>query len=70
MKELFVFRNDLRLEDNLGLAEHVSGSRLLCVYVEEPAQPWFQVKGMGGQRKRFHLESLHSLQASLRALQG
>lgn len=67
MTDLYVFRNDLRLTDNPALAEHASASRILCVYVDEPAAPWFQASGVGAQRYRFQRESLRSLQDALRS---
>lgn len=66
MTDLYLFRNDLRLEDNHGLAAHRDARRLLCVYVVEPPQPWFQTLGMGRQRERFLNESLAQLQLQLR----
>ena len=66
MTDLYLFRNDLRLEDNPGLAAHRDARRLLCVYVQEPPRPWFQTLGMGQQRERFLNESLAQLQLQLR----
>ncbi|AQA20211.1 hypothetical protein BST95_08175 [Halioglobus japonicus] len=65
---MFVFRRDLRVQDNAALFAHEKAQRLLCVYVEEPSQPWFQVRGVGEQRSRFLRESLCSLQAELRSV--
>ena len=53
MTDLYLFRNDLRLEDNPALAAHAGATRLLCVYVQEPPTPWCQTTGLGAQRARF-----------------
>lgn len=66
MTDLYLFRNDLRLEDHHGLAAHRSARHLLCVYVQEPPRPWYQTLGMGPQRERFLDESLAQLQLQLR----
>ena len=66
MTDLYLFRNDLRLEDNLSLAAHTSATRLLCVYVIEPPKPWCQTLGLGEHRARFLDESIASLQRELR----
>ena len=66
MTELYWFRNDLRIEDNPGLAVHAEASRLLCVYFWPRQIPWCNLTGMGEQRKRFLLETLAALQAELR----
>ena len=66
MTDLYLFRKDLRLEDNPGLAAHRDARRLLCVYIQEPPRPWFQTLGVGQQRERFCNESLSRLQLQLR----
>ena len=67
MTELYWFRNDLRIDDNPGLAVHAGeASRLLCVYFWPRQLPWCNLTGMGEQRKRFLLESLAALQSDLR----
>jgi deoxyribodipyrimidine photo-lyase len=63
---LYWFRNDLRLEDNIGLAAQADADRLLCVYCWPRSVPWCNVTGMGEQRRRFLLESLASLRDALR----
>jgi deoxyribodipyrimidine photo-lyase len=67
MTDLFLFRNDLRLADNPGLAYHCEARNLLCVYVMEPPRPWCNTLGPGPQRKRFLQESLVHLQQQLRS---
>lgn len=66
MTDLYLFRQDLRLHDNPGLAAHAGADSLLCVYVEEPPVPWCQTLGPGAQRARFRAESVCALQAELR----
>ncbi|MCB1844749.1 MAG: deoxyribodipyrimidine photo-lyase, partial [Halioglobus sp.] len=66
MTALFWFRNDLRIDDNIGLTAMAGGRRLLCVYCWPRSVPWCNVTGMGAQRRRFLLESLACLQRSLR----
>ncbi|TGD72232.1 DASH family cryptochrome [Mangrovimicrobium sediminis] len=66
MTELYWFRNDLRVEDNLGLSAHACASRLLCVYFWPRQVPWCNLTGLGGQRERFLTESLVALQSDLR----
>ena len=68
MTDLFLFRNDLRLRDNPGLAYHAEARALLCVYIHEPVRPWCNTLGPGTQRKRFLQESLVHLQQRLRSL--
>ena len=67
MTDIFLFRNDLRLKDNPGLAYHCDAKHLLCVYVSEPVRPWCNTLGPGAQRKRFLRESLIHLQQRLRS---
>ncbi len=66
MTDLYLFRNDLRLEDNPGLAAHADADALLCVFILEPARPWCNTTGLGRQRERFLWESLRALQTQLR----
>ena len=67
MTDLFLFRHDLRLADNPGLAYHSEAKALLCVYVKEPARPWCHTLGPADHRARFLQESLIHLQQQLRA---
>ncbi|GAB3290203.1 DASH family cryptochrome [Parahaliea aestuarii] len=66
MTELYWFRNDLRVEDNPGLAAHAVATRLLCVYFWPRPPPWCNLTGVGAQRARFLRESVAALQAALR----
>ncbi|TXS91902.1 DASH family cryptochrome [Parahaliea maris] len=66
MTELYWFRNELRIEDNPGLAAHAGASHLLCVYFWPRSRGWCNVTGLGEQRERFLTESLAALQAELR----
>lgn len=68
MRSLFWFRNDLRVQDNPGLAAQAGAEGLLLVYCWPLNRPWCNVTGMGPQRERFLLESLQALRASLREL--
>ncbi len=68
MRELYLFRNDLRLSDNPGLIAHTRGEALLCVYCWPATPAWCNLTGMGAQRERFLRESLRALQAELEAL--
>ncbi len=68
MRELYLFRNDLRLSDNPGLTAHAQGDALLCVYCWPTAPAWCNLTGMGAQRERFLRENLRALQAELEAL--
>jgi len=68
MGELYLFRNDLRLEDNPGLLEHARGGSLLCVYCWPSAPPWCNLTGLGEQRERFLLESVQALHKALQAM--
>ncbi len=66
---LFVFSNDLRLDDNLAFTEACNQSDLLvCVYVDEPWQHQANQQGLtslGEHRKAFLSESLSDLKAQL-----
>jgi deoxyribodipyrimidine photo-lyase len=68
MGELYLFRTDLRLEDNPGLLEHTRADALLCVYCWPGAPAWCNLAGLGPQRERFLLESLQALHKDLQAL--
>lgn len=68
MAELYLFRSDLRLEDNPGLLEHVHANALLCVYCWSPQPPWCNLTGLGEQRERFLRESLQALHARLQTM--
>lgn len=68
MTELYLFRNDLRLEDNPGLLAHAHADALLCVYCWPSTPPWCNLTGLGEQRERFLLESLQALHTELQAL--
>ena len=65
MRQLYWFRNDLRLNDNTALMAHSDAERLLLVYLWPLNRPWCNVTGMGEQRERFLTESVHSLRESL-----
>jgi deoxyribodipyrimidine photo-lyase len=67
MTDLFLFRNDLRLRDNPGIAYHQDAKNLLCVFIREPARPWCNTLGPGVHRRRFLQESLAHLQQQLRS---
>ena len=67
MRELYLFRNDLRLADNPGLLHHADGDALLCVYCWPATPAWCNLTGMGEQRERFLRESLRALQEELEA---
>jgi deoxyribodipyrimidine photo-lyase len=66
--ELYLFRADLRLDDNPGLLAHARADSLLCVYCWPSAPPWCNLVGLGDQRERFLLESLQALHKELQAL--
>ena len=68
MSELYLFRTDLRLEDNPGLLEHARADSLLCVYCWPSAPAWCNLTGLGEQRERFLLESLQALHKELQML--
>ena len=68
MAELYLFRTDLRLQDNPGLQQHARADALLCVYCWPRQRPWCNLNGLGAQRERFLLESLRSLHQALQAL--
>jgi len=65
VRQLYWFRNDLRLNDNPGLTEHSDADRLLLVYLWPLNRPWCNVTGMGEQRERFLTESVRALRESL-----
>jgi len=71
-KGLFWFSEDLRTTDHALLAAASRECRqLTCVYVLQPWQfnpQWTLQAGMGRQRLRFLLESLHDLASQLKAL--
>ena len=67
MREIYWFRDDLRLQDNPGLLEHAQATALLCVFFWPRPRPWCNVSGIGVQRERFLLESLQALRDVLRA---
>ena len=67
MTDIYWFRSDLRVEDNPGLQAHCEADRLLCVFFWPRDIPWCNLKGLGGQRERFLIESLESLAADLSA---
>ena len=67
MTDIYWFRSDLRVEDNPGLQAHCEADRLLCVFFWPRDIPWCNLKGLGGQRERFLIESLESLAADLAA---
>jgi len=68
LTELYWFRNDLRLQDNPGLLQHVGASALLCVFFWPNPRPWCNEVGIGVQRARFLHETVAALQSDLRAL--
>ena len=67
---LFVFTNDLRLDDNPAFIEACKQSdHLVCVYVDEPWQHQANQQGLtslGEHRKKFLSDSLSDLQAQLK----
>ncbi|MEP5569319.1 MAG: DASH family cryptochrome [Halioglobus sp.] len=67
MTDIYWFRSDLRTEDNPGLQAHCEADKLLCVFFWPPEVPWCNLKGLGGQRERFLIESLEALGADLAA---
>ncbi len=68
MRKLYWFRHDLRLNDNPGLLAQAGADRLLLIYLWPINRPWCNVTGMGIQRERFLLESLHALKEGLEEL--
>lgn len=68
MNELYLFRTDLRLDDNPGLLAHARADTLLCVYCWPSAPAWCNLTGLGVQRERFLRESLQALHNALQAL--
>lgn len=69
MKTLYWFQNDLRLHDNPGLLAQADAGQLLLVYCWRENRPWCNLKGLGGHRHRFLVESLQALRDSLAPLQ-
>lgn len=65
MTDIYWFRNDLRTDDNPGLQAHCGADRLLCVFFWPREIPWCNLKGLGGQRERFLIESLEGLSEEL-----
>jgi cryptochrome len=65
MTEIYWFQHDLRVRDNPALQAHCRARKLLLVYFWPENRPWCNVTGMGGQRRRFLLESLHALREEL-----
>ena len=68
MTEMYLFRNDLRLDDNPGLLAHARADALLCVYCWPSAPAWCNLNGLGSQRERFLLQSLQALHDELQAM--
>lgn len=68
MRHLYWFQNDLRLQDNPALLEHIHASQLLLVYLWPRNRPWCNQHGIGAQRERFLTESLIALRDDLAAL--
>ena len=68
MNSLYLFRNDLRLGDNPGLASLAGSDRLLLVYCWPATPAWCNLRGLGAQRERFLRESLRDLQRDLEQL--
>nr|MBP9036163.1 deoxyribodipyrimidine photo-lyase [Pseudomonadales bacterium] len=66
MREIYWFRNDLRLQDNPGLLAHAQADELLCVFFWPRPRPWCNVSGIGAHRERFLVESLQALRDALR----
>ncbi|MEE4659914.1 MAG: DASH family cryptochrome [Halieaceae bacterium] len=66
-RHLYLFRNDLRLADNPGLAAHAAGDALLCVFCWPNAPAWCNTTGMGEQRERFLRETVQALHEALSA---
>src|SRR6056297_320604 len=68
MRHLYWFQNDLRLQDNPALLEHLQASQLLLVFLWPRNRPWCNQHGIGAQRERFLTESLIALRDDLAAL--
>ncbi|MFT7287410.1 MAG: deoxyribodipyrimidine photo-lyase, partial [Halieaceae bacterium] len=68
MRALYWFRNDLRLQDQPGLAAAADAEELLLVYLWPRQRPWCNLQGIGAQRERFVTESLICLDQDLQAL--
>lgn len=68
MRHLYWFQNDLRLQDNPALREHLQASQLLLVFLWPRNRPWCNQHGIGAQRERFLTESLVALREDLARL--
>ncbi|MEZ4753931.1 MAG: deoxyribodipyrimidine photo-lyase [Bdellovibrionota bacterium] len=67
-KSLFIFRRDLRLEDNTALIESLSDSdQVLACFIIDPRQVSDRNKYRGEKTLQFMLESLHDLDQSLKS---
>jgi deoxyribodipyrimidine photo-lyase len=69
---LFLFRNDLRIHDNLALATATAEvDQLICIYCIDPAPPGSSLRGpspLSPHRKHFLQQSLSDLHNSLKQL--
>ena len=67
---LFLFRNDLRIHDNLALATATAEvDQLICIYCIDPAPPGSSLRGpspLSPHRKHFLQQSLSDLHNSLK----
>ncbi|MEO0435499.1 MAG: DASH family cryptochrome [Pseudomonadota bacterium] len=68
MRNLYWFRNDLRLHDHPGVLEAAQCDELLLVYLWPRQRPWCNTQGLGEQRTRFVTESLQALNAELQGV--
>ncbi|MFK7828981.1 MAG: DASH family cryptochrome [Congregibacter sp.] len=69
MRVLYWFRNDLRLDDQPGLASAAAAAdELLLLYLWPRQRPWCNSQGLGRQRERFIAESLIALNSELEPL--
>ena len=68
MRNLYWFRNDLRLHDHPGLTAASEGDELLLVYLWPTQRAWCNTQGIGAQRQRFISESLIELAQELSPL--